>query len=64
MLNKNTALMIAGIVFALVALVHLWRLVFAVEIVVDGFTLPMWVSVVGFIITIVLSLLMFLARKK
>lgn len=64
MLNKNTALMIAGIVFGVVALVHLLRLAYMVEIVIGGYVVPMWASALGFVVATVFSIIMLMARKK
>ena len=38
---------IAAVIFALVALLHLLRLVMGWSIVIDSWTVPMWVSWVG-----------------
>jgi hypothetical protein len=45
------ASLIAVLAFSLVALAHLLRLVFRIEVLVGGATVPMWVSVVGLIVT-------------
>lgn len=44
------ATQIGVILFALVALAHLLRLLFGVEITVGGWTAPMWVSVLGVLV--------------
>lgn len=44
------ASLIGALVFFLVAVAHLLRLVFQVEVLVGGATIPMWVSVVGLIV--------------
>ena len=49
---------IAGVLFALVALAHLARLVAGWEILVNGFAVPMWISVVGVLVPGVLSVLL------
>jgi len=41
------AALIATILLALVALGHLLRLVFRIEVIVEGGTVPMWLSVFG-----------------
>ena len=38
---------IAVVVFAVVALLHLVRIILGWEVIVNGITIPMWVSVVG-----------------
>ena len=47
---KNYTL-ISGALFAIVALAHVLRLLQGWEIVVAGWTVPMWVSVIGLIVT-------------
>jgi hypothetical protein len=61
-MNKNIALKVSGIVFAIVALAHLIRIYYHSHIVVSGYTIPMEVSYIGFIIALVLSIWMFIAR--
>lgn len=41
---------IAIVIFALVAALHVLRLIFGWEAVIDGLVIPMWASVVGLII--------------
>ena len=60
-MDANTALIVAGIIFGIVALVHLARLYFKFEMMVAGKMIPMWASVVGFVISFVLTLWMFMA---
>lgn len=55
----------AAIVLDIVAIAHLLRIVFQVNVVIGGWTLPMWVSGVGCVVATALSLLIFLeARSK
>ena len=44
------ASLLAILVFSLVALAHLIRLIFQVEISIGGETIPIWVSVVGTVV--------------
>ena len=44
------ASLVAVVVFSLVAIAHLLRLVLSTEVLVDGASVPMWVSVVGLIV--------------
>ncbi len=44
------ASMLAMLVFSLVALAHFLRLVFQVEIVIGGETVPLWASVIGLVV--------------
>ena len=48
---------IAAVIFALVALLHLLRLVYDWQVVFNGWVVPMWLSVIGLIVTAALSLL-------
>jgi hypothetical protein len=41
---------IAAVIFALVALLHLLRLVLGWSVVIDSWTMPMWVSWVGLVV--------------
>lgn len=41
---------ITGTIFALVAAVHLARLIFGWEITIAGWALPLWVSVIGVVL--------------
>jgi hypothetical protein len=41
---------IAGVIFALVALLHLLRLVMGWSVVIDSWMVPMWVSWVGLVV--------------
>jgi len=47
---------IASILLALVALLHLARVVLNLELIVGSFEIPMWVSIGGFIIPLILSI--------
>jgi Na+/proline symporter len=46
----KTGSLLAFIIFILVALAHLLRLIYSSEIIVDGYVVPQWVSVVGLIV--------------
>lgn len=52
---------IAIIVFSLVALMHLLRLLFGWGVVVNGFIIPVWVSILGFAIAAGLA---FMLRRE
>lgn len=56
---ERYALIVAGIVFALVALMHLSRLYFRYSIIVGATEIPIWVNVIGLIISAALSFWMF-----
>ena len=61
---KDTALTVAGAIFFLAFIVHLFRIALKIEIVVAGFVVPMWSSIFGFIIALFLSLWMFKSIKS
>ena len=61
---KNIALKVAGVIFLLVAFLHLLRSIFNIKVMVAGFTVPMWLSVFGFIFALVLALWMFKTAKS
>ena len=47
---------IAAVLLALVALLHLARVILNLELIVGSTEIPMWVSVGGFIIPLILSI--------
>lgn len=59
--NPHSALIVAGIVFAFVALMHLLRISYKTQIIIGGKLIPIWISMIGFIIPLVLSIWMFIA---
>ena len=61
---KNIALKVAGAIFLLMALLHLLRIIFSIEVVVAGFTAPIWLSIFGFIFALALALWMFKMAMK
>jgi hypothetical protein len=46
----------ASIILAVVALLHLTRVLLQSVVMVDDVIIPMWVSIVGFFVTIILSI--------
>lgn len=62
-MNKNSPLTVAGIIFTIVAIVHLLRLLFNWGMIINGYVIPMWFSVLGLIIATLLAIWMFVARK-
>ena len=56
---KDTALKVSGVIFFLVAIIHLLRIILKVEVTVGGMAVPMGASVVGFIVPLLLALWMF-----
>lgn len=63
-MKKDKALFVAGLIFTLVALVHLLRIFFQFEVVVSGYILPMWLSVAGILVSSFLAIWMFRAIKS
>ena len=61
---KNGALTLAGIIFALVAVLHFVRYSKAWVIVINDFTVPLTWSIYGGAIAVVLAIFMFVALKK
>ena len=57
--TQKTALNVAGVVFLIVAVVHLLRVLLKWQITVENFTVPGWYSLVGFLVAFSLSLWMF-----
>jgi len=46
-MNNNTYRKVVGTVFAVVAVVHALRLMSSWDVVLGGWAMPMWLSVVG-----------------
>jgi hypothetical protein len=64
MLSKNTALVVAGVFFALVAIIHIIRLAIGMQITAGGREIPVSASIGGFLITGILAVWMFAAAKQ
>jgi hypothetical protein len=47
---------IASVIFGIITLLHLLRLMYQVEIVIGRTQLPLWISMGGFIVTLILSI--------
>ena len=60
-MNK-CAITLAGLFFAIVALVHLGRIFCPFEVNIGGFVVPEWASYVVFVISGLLSVYLFQAR--
>lgn len=63
-MSKNAALLLSGIIFVIIALMHLIRLIYSVEIIVGNYAMPMWASVLALIVSGIVSFLMFNARNQ
>jgi len=57
-------LTIVSILLMVVSAAHLVRLIFQLDIIMGGFIIPIWVSIFGFIITLVLAMLLWRENKK
>jgi hypothetical protein len=49
-MSQYVFLLIAGVVFGLIALGHLFRVVFGVSLVVYGISVPMWASGIAVVV--------------
>jgi len=57
------ALTVAGLIFLVVAIMHLVRLVLRVEVKVGSFAIPWWFSIFGLAFALTLSIWMFYSTK-
>jgi hypothetical protein len=55
---------IVVIILIVISMAHLLRLVFQVEIIAAGFHIPVWLSIFGFIVPLVLALLLWRENTK
>jgi hypothetical protein len=56
--------LIAAIIFALMALVHIYRLFTDFQIIAGSHKLPMWVSIFAIIVTAILSIGLFRESRR
>lgn len=56
---QKAALFTAGILFLVVSVMHLLRLFYNVEVKIKNFVVPLWASIVGFIVSLGLAIWMF-----
>jgi len=61
---QRIMLYLAGTIFSLVAIAHIVRLLLEVEILVNGWVLPLWVSVVGTVVPVILAWFCFRAARR
>ena len=47
--SKNFMLRLGGTIFCIVSAAHLWRVISGASVVIDGWELPIWMNVAGFI---------------
>lgn len=60
--QKDLPLKVAGYIFGIIAIAHLLRLVYNLEITFAGYIVPMSISYIALIVTLLLSIWMFKAR--
>lgn len=61
---RTAALIVAGLIFAVVAIAHLARYFMDIQIMMGNTIIPMNASLVGFVVATVLSLWMFFSAAK
>lgn len=61
-MDQSLALLIAGIIFGIVALFHLARLCMKFEMSVGGYKIPLWLNVIGLFLAGGMSIWMFMVR--
>ena len=62
-MNYKLSLQVAGIVFLFVAALHLVRCLMQWSFIIGGYTVPMWLSGIGFGVALCLSFWMFLSTR-
>ena len=55
---------IAIILFLIIASIHLLRLYFGWEVIINGMVIPLWISVPGFVVTAGLALMLWRESRK
>ncbi len=60
----NGAIYLAGLLFAIMALVHLARLFCPFDVTIGTVAIPDWASYIGFIVFGLLSIFLFRARHR
>lgn len=60
-MNAYYALIVAGIVFGFVSVMHLLRIFYKWKVTIAGKTIPRWASMLGLIVALSLSIWMFTA---
>ena len=54
-MSRKTFSILAGVIFVLVAAVHLLRFVFRWEVILAGWQVPLWISAVAFVLSAALA---------
>jgi len=60
-MSKNIALIIAGVIFLIVSILHLIRLVMKLRVTIGQTEVPMNMSIISFIAGLIFSVWMFMA---
>ena len=64
MTSKLFALRLSGTIFGIVALLHLYRIISGIPVIINDWFLPVWVNIIGFIATLFLSIWLWWLAKK
>ncbi|MGB9153742.1 MAG: hypothetical protein WCD70_11740 [Alphaproteobacteria bacterium] len=49
-MSQHNFSLVAGVIFLVMALAHLWRIAQGWGVVIEGYVIPMWISWVGMIV--------------
>jgi len=60
-MDQSQALLVAGIVFGFIALIHLLRLIYKFDVIIAGKKIPLWANWIGLVIAGGLSVWMLMA---
>lgn len=58
-MNINLALLVAGIIFTFIGCMHFLRFFLKIEVIIAGKTIPYWISIIVFFISLLLSYWMY-----
>lgn len=61
--HHRAPLVVAGILFTLIALLHIWRIATGAEVIINASLVPMWVSVVALIVSALMAIWMFVTAR-
>jgi hypothetical protein len=56
--------LIVSVLLLLIAVIHLLRIVFGVEVIVGGTAVPMWISLIGCVVTAALAVLLWRESRR
>lgn len=62
-MDQSKALVVAGIVFAFIAVLHVLRLAYKFDVIIAHHRIPVWANWVGLVLAAVLSAWMFMAAS-